>query len=128
MNTLERELRDGFRRTEMASIKGTRTRHVITLNPNKVNPGEELYVDIPRLKSDSCLVPSSLHLLYDFKNKNTKSWFLDNLSKLLAEHLVIKFGGETVYDNSGESHLAVYRDLWRTKTDRRSSTVSLERT
>ena len=102
----------------MASIKGTRTRQVITLNPNKVNPGEELYVDIPKLKPDSCLVPGSLHLLYDFKNSNTKSWYLNNLSKLLADRLVVKLGGETVYDNSGESHLAVYRDLWRTKTDR----------
>ena len=42
----------------------------------------------------------------------------NNLSKLLADRLVIKLGGETVYDNSGESHLVVYRDLWRTKTDR----------
>ena len=36
----------------MASIKGVRTRHVITLNPNKVNPRKELYIDIPKLKSD----------------------------------------------------------------------------
>ena len=101
----------------MATIKGVRTRHVITLNPNKENPGEEFYIDIPKLKPDSCLVPGSLHLLYDFQNNNAKSWFLNNLSKLLADRLVVKLGGETVYDNSGESHLAVYRDLWRTKTD-----------
>ena len=102
----------------MASIKGTRTRHVITLNLNKLNPGEELYVDIPKLKPDSCLVPGSMHLLFDFKNSNAKSWFLNNLSKLLADRLVIKLGSETVYDNSGHSHIAVYKDLWRTKTDR----------
>ena len=39
----------------MTEIKGDRTRHVITLNPNKASPGEELYVDIPRLKEDKLL-------------------------------------------------------------------------
>ena len=39
------------------------------------------------------------------------------IGKLLADHLVIKLGGETLYDNSGESHIAVYCDLSRTKTD-----------
>ena len=67
------------------------------------------------------LVPGSLHLLFNFKNSNTKSWFNNNLSKLLCERLQIKLAGETVYDNSGESHLAVYKDLWRTKTDRKQS-------
>ena len=37
---------------------------------------------------------------------------------MLCERLQIKLAGETVYDNSGESYLAVYKDLWRTKTDR----------
>ena len=100
----------------MASIKGARTWHVITFNPNKVNPGEELYVDIPKLKSDRCLVPGNLH--FDFKSSNSTSWFLNNLSKLMSDSLVIKFGCETAYDNSGESHLAAYRDMWRTKTER----------
>lgn len=58
------------------------------------------------------------HLLFDFKNFNAKSWFKNSLSKLLCERLVIKLAGETVYDNSGESHLPVYKDLWRIKTDR----------
>ena len=120
-NTKESELRPSFRRSAMSAIKGTRTRHVVTLSPNKVNPGEELYIDIPMLSSESCLVPGSLHLLFNFKNSNTKSWFNNNLSKLLCERLQIKLAGETVYDNSGESHLAVYKDLWRTKTDRKQS-------
>ena len=118
MNTREVELRDGFRRTNIATIRGTRARHVIILKPNKVNPGEELYLHIPKLKPDRCLVSGSLHLLFNFKNNNSKSWFLNNLSKLLTNRLVIKLGGETVYGNSGESHIAVYKDLWRTKTDR----------
>ena len=106
MNTKESELRPSFRRSAMSTLRGTRTRHVVMMNPNKVNPGEELYVDIPKLKPDSCLVPGSLHLLFNFKISDTKRWFNNNLSKLLAERLKIKLAGETVYDNSGERLVA----------------------
>lgn len=60
VNVTSAELNPGFRRATMGAIKGTRTQYVITLNPNKVSPGEELYIDIPKLKSSSCLVPGSL--------------------------------------------------------------------
>ena len=108
----------GYRKSKMSEIKGNRTRHVITLNPNKVNPEEDLYIDIPKLNPNLCLVPDSLRLLYDFKNKNTKSWFLNNLSKLLKKRSVIKFAGEIVYDNSGESLLEIYKDLWKPDFER----------
>ena len=46
------------------------------------------------------------------------SWFLNNLSKLLCEGFVIKFAGEVAYDNTGESVLGVYRDLWKASSER----------
>ena len=57
-------------------------------------------------------------LKFDFKNKNDKSWFWNNLSKLLCERFVAKFAGETVYDNTGESVLNVYKDLWKSEIER----------
>ena len=99
----------------MTEIKGTRTRHVVTFNPNKASLGEEIYIDIHKLKSDTCLVPDSLYLLFDFKNASGKSWFLNNLSKLLFERFMVKFSGEVVYDDTGESVLNVYKDLWKSE-------------
>ena len=51
MNVTDRtsELNPDFRRSMKTRIQGTRTRHVITFNPNNANPGEEIYVDIPML-------------------------------------------------------------------------------
>ena len=72
----EIELISEFRKSKMASIKRERTCHAVTFNPNKASPGEELYIDIPKMKMDSCLVPGSLHLLFTFKVSNRKSWFL----------------------------------------------------
>ncbi|CAB3989099.1 Hypothetical predicted protein [Paramuricea clavata] len=122
MNTTERELQPGFRRSRMTSIRGLRTRNVVTFNPTTIGPGEELYINIPKLKPDSCLVPGSLTLLFDFKNSNTKSRFNNNLSKLIAKRLQVKVAGETAYDCSGESLYEIYKDLWLTQGDRSKMT------
>ena len=103
----------------MTTIRGPRTRSVVTFNPSMISPGEELYINIPKLKPSSCLVPGSLALLFDFKNSNTKSRFNNNLSKLLAKRLQIKVAWETAYDCSGESLFEVYKDLWLTLGDRK---------
>ena len=111
-------LKPTYKKSKMSEIKGNKTRHVVTLNPNKINPEEDLYVDIPKLNPNLCLVPDSLRLVFDFKNSNTKSWFLNNLSKLLKKRLVIKFAGKIVYDNTGESLLEIYKDLRKPEYER----------
>ena len=93
-------------------ITGDRTRHVLTFNPNSAKPGEEININIPKLKADSVLVSDSMALVFDFKNSNTKSWFRNNLGKLLLKRLEIRLAGEKFYDNSGKSLLEVYKDLW----------------
>ena len=57
-------------------------------------------------------VPDGIYLRFDFKNSNTKSWFKNNLGKLLQKKLVIRISGQTIYENTGESVYRVYRDLW----------------
>ena len=94
----------------MAGIRGMRTQHVVTFNPNKASLGEEIYIDVPKLKPDTCLVPGCLHLQFDFKNANAKSWFPNNLSKLLCERRVVKFA-EVIYDNTGECSQCLQRPL-----------------
>ena len=57
-------------------------------------------------------------LSFKFTNSNTKSWFLNNLGRLLVDRLSIKVQGVEVYQNTGESMLEVYNDLWRSDDDR----------
>ena len=56
---------------------------VITLNPTHIGENETLYVKIPKLEVGSSIIPSSLKLTGKIKNKNTKSWLLNNISALL---------------------------------------------
>ena len=117
-NKTVEELNPGFRRVRKTNITGTRVRHLVTFNPNTANPNERLHVQIPNLKENSCLVPGSLHLLYDFKSKNAKSWFRQNLSRILVEGLQVKIGGEVAYDCTHESLIQFYKDLWLDKQKR----------
>ena len=73
MNTREAELRPSFKWSAMSTMKGTNTRHVVMMNPNEANQGEELYIDIPKLKPDGFLVSGSLHLQFDCRNSKAKS-------------------------------------------------------
>lgn len=121
MNKTESELNPGFRRSNMSSFKGDRTRHVVTMNPNKANPEEEIYIDVPKLKESSCRVPGSLHLIYNINITGTKTHFMNNLSKVLQKRLQIRIAGETVYDCGGESIYSIYKDLWKTTSQRTDS-------
>ena len=99
---------------------GKRTESSITFNPDKANAGEEVTVTIPKLDVNSCIVPNTLYLTAEFKNENTKSWFLNNLGKLLVSKLKIKVGGEKAYENDSESIYRVYEDLWMTEKQRKN--------
>ncbi|CAB3998284.1 Hypothetical predicted protein [Paramuricea clavata] len=56
-------------------------------------------------------------LVFDFKNANEKSWFRNNLGKLLQKRLEIRLVGEKVYDNGGESLMEVYKICGWTKNN-----------
>ena len=47
-----------------------------------------------------------------FENTNTKSWFKNNLGRLLCKELQIRIGSSPVYDNKLENLIMVYKDLW----------------
>ena len=82
---------------KISVMKGDRTRYVATFDPIKALASEQLYINIAKMSVKSCLVPRSLHLCYRWKLSNTKSWFLNNLSKLLQERLQVKVAGEIAY-------------------------------
>ena len=42
-------------------------------------------VSIPALNANECIVPDTMALSFKFENSNTKSWFLNNLGRLLID-------------------------------------------
>ena len=109
-----------FTKWKMSDISGKRTENSITFNPDRAEPGEDVYVTIPKLNANTCIVPNTLYLTAEFKNKNAKSWFLNNVGKLLVKGLMVKVGGEKAYDNVEEGIYRVYEDLWKSEKQRKN--------
>ena len=108
----EAHLNPGFREKSRNSVSGKRTNHNISFHRNEYQPKEQIVIDVPRLSSDDILVQDSLNFCFDFSlGSNTKSWFLNNLSKLLQDQLEVQMEGHKIYECPKESLFEVYKDL-----------------
>ena len=102
-----------FSKYKDAKITGERLFTEVTFNPSVINPGESVYISVPTLGTNMCLVPDTFFLTAKFKSKNTKSWPLNNLGRLLVKQLQVMVGSrETCHTNDQESMYSVYKDLW----------------
>ena len=105
-----------FSKYKDAKITGKRLFTEVTFNPSIINPGESFYISVPTLRTNMCLVPDTFFLTAKFKSKNTESWFLNNLGRLLVKKLQVMVGSrEACYTNDQESMYSVYKDLKMTK-------------
>lgn len=114
------ELKPGYKKTTLSSIRGNRSRKYTSVLKTEAKPGDTYYVTIPDLSENECIIPDTMCLSYNFVNSNAKSWFLNNLGKLLCERLTVNICGEVVYDNTGESILEIYKDLWKSEKERKN--------
>ena len=110
-----------FSRYKDAKIMGKRLFTEVTFNPSIISPGESVYISTPTLGANMCLVPDTFFLTAKFKCKNTKSWFLNNLGRLLVKQLQVMVGSrEACYTNEQESMYSVYKDLWLPEEQRKN--------
>ena len=114
------QLTAGYKKTSTLEkdLRGKRWSIEASLLKTEATPEDIYSVSIPALNANECIVPGTLALSFKFNNSNTKSWFLNNLGRLLADRLSIKVQGVEVYQNTGESMLEIYKDLWRPEVDR----------
>ena len=110
-----------FSRYKDANIMGKRLFTEVTFNPSVIKPGESIFIPVPKLEVNRCLVPDTFFLTAKFKSKNTKSWFLNNLGRLLVKQLQVMVGSrEACYTNVQESMYFVYKDLWLPEEQRKN--------
>ena len=104
LNGRMKSLDPEFSRYKDANITGKRLFTEVTFNPSVINPGESVYISVPTLGANMCLVPDTFFLTAKFKSKNRR---------LLVKQLQIMVGSrEACYTNDQESLYSVYKDLW----------------
>ena len=106
----------------LGAMKAERTVKRITFNPTSANPGETLYVSVPKLTKNEVIVPGSLALVFDINLKVTgahaNNYLVQNVSRALVDKLIVKFASTIVQDTTSYGIYKTFEDLFRSRGER----------
>ena len=96
------------------SMQAERTVTCIAFNPSVVNPGDILYVAVPKLAKDVVMVPGSLALVFDIDltGGHANNYLVQNVSRALVSRLTATFSGTPVQDTNGYDIYKTFEDLF----------------
>ena len=95
-------------------MKAPRSVKRITFNPSEANPGETLYVHVPKLNENQVLVPGSLALRFDIdlSGGHANNFLVQNVSRALVSKMVVKFEGDNIEDTVDYDVYKTFSDLF----------------
>ena len=106
----------------LSAIKAERTVKRITFNPTEANPGETLYVSVPKLAANEVIVAGSLALVFNINLKLTgahaNNFLVQNVSRALVDKFVVKFAATTLQDTDGYNIYKTFEDLFLSRDER----------
>ena len=102
-------------------MKAERTVKRITFNPTEANPGNTLYVSVPKLHEEKVIVPGTLSLLFDLDltGGHANNYLVQNVSRALIDHFVAKYAGTTIQDTNGYDIYEIFKDLFHLVDERK---------
>ena len=106
----------------LRAMKAERTVKRITFNPSEANPGETLYVSVPKLAENEVIVAGSLALVFNINLKTTgahaNNYLVQNVSRALVDKFTVKFAATTVQDTDSYDIYKTFEDLFLSKDER----------
>ena len=97
-------------------IKGTRQKVIVTHNPSEIDQAQELLVRFPNLGSDDVIIPGTANLSFNIELTSTV-----DTNRTIVKKLAVKFEGNEIMSVDNFNVFACYRDLWKTKSEKRKS-------
>ena len=105
-------------------IKGTRQKVIVTHNPSEIDQAQELLVRFPNLESDNVIIPGMANLSFNielFSTIDANRTLVSNIGRAIVKKLAVKFEGNEIMSIDDFNMFACYRDLWRTKSEKRNA-------
>ena len=106
----------------LGAMKAERTVKRITFKATSANPGENLYVSVPKLANDEVIVPGSLALVFDINLKVTgahaNNHLVQNVSRALVNKFIVKFSSTIVQETRSYGIYTTFEDLFLSKDER----------
>jgi len=93
----------------------------ITLICSEANPGNKLYVSVPKLNENEVLVLGSLELHFDIiSGGHANNFLVQNVTRALIDRLVMKFAGTILQDTVRYDIYKTFADLFLSQEKRDS--------
>ena len=106
----------------LGAMKAERTVKRITFNPTAANPGETLYVSVPKLADNEVIVAGSLALVFNINLKVTgahaNNYLVQNVSRALVDKCTVKFAATIVQNTDSYSIYKIFEDLFLSRDER----------
>ena len=105
-------------------IKGTRQKVIVTHNPSEIDQAQALLVRFPNLGSDGVIIPRTTKLSFNLELTSTSDpnrTLVSNIGRAIIKKLAVKFGGNEIMSVDDYDIFACYRDLWKTKSEKRNA-------
>ena len=106
----------------LGAMKAERTVKRITFDKSEANPGETLYVHVPKLAENEVIVTGSLALVFNINLKVTgahdDNYLVQNVSRALVDRFTVKFAGTTVQDTVSYDIYKTFEDLFLSRDER----------
>ena len=106
----------------LGAMKAERTVRRTTFNPTSANPGETLYVSVPKLADNEVIVPGSLALVFNINLKvpgaHANNHLVQNVSRALVDKFIVKFSSRIVQETASYGIYKTFEDLFLSKDER----------
>ena len=106
----------------LGAMKAERTVKRITCNPSEANPGETLYVSVPKLAANEVIVAGSLALVFNINLKVTgahaNNYLVQNVSRALVDKYTVKFAATMIQDTDSYNIYKTFEDLFLSRDER----------
>ena len=100
-------------------LKAESTLQRITFTPSSANPGETLYVNIPKLSGNNVIVPGSVYLSFNLDvTGHVNNTLVNNIGRNLVSNFKVMLGGEVLQDTKRYDLFMTYQDLFLSKKSR----------
>ena len=113
-------LRTTYSKKTLQGMQAERTVKRITFSRTEANPGNTLYVYVPKLNANEVLVPGSLALLFniDLSGGHANNFLVRNVTQALVDRLHVTFGGTRLHNTVGYGICKIFEDLFLSQEER----------
>ena len=106
----------------LGAMKAERTVNRITFNPTSANPGETLYVSVPKLAENEVIVSGSLALVFNINLKVTgahaNNYLVQNVSRALVDKFTVTFAATPLQVTDSYDIYKTFEELFLSMEER----------